>query len=363
MAASIAGGDIQCIASTISGSCNLIGDASSAGGLTNGTNGNIVGNLGSGIIPIAMVLDWNTTTDQAVLADNGGPTETVALVTGSPAIDAGANSLAVDTTGNPLTTDQRGSGYERIVNGTADIGAYEYGAGPPDTFPEITVEGNNTVIPDGDTTPSMTDNTDFGDVDTDSGTVSRNFVIRNIGTANLNLTGTPVVALSGDNASDFSVTIQPASLVVAGGTTTFQVRFDPSDAGLRFATISIENNDSDENPYYFAIQGAGTLPNTTYTLTVGKTGTGGGTVISSPAGINCGTDCTEVYASGTMVTLTATPAAWSTFTGWSDEECTGTENCTVTMDAAKIITATFSLDPYASSRKAIPAILQLLLGQ
>jgi hypothetical protein len=59
------------------------------------------------------------------LADNGGPTLTHALLTGSPAIDAGDNNLAIDTFGNPLQTDQRGSGFSRISGGRVDIGAFE----------------------------------------------------------------------------------------------------------------------------------------------------------------------------------------------------------------------------------------------
>ena len=57
------------------------------------------------------------------LSDNGGPTETMALLPGSPAIGAGSVALAVDPNGNSLTTDQRGE--PRIVNGTVDIGAFE----------------------------------------------------------------------------------------------------------------------------------------------------------------------------------------------------------------------------------------------
>ncbi len=58
----------------------------------------------------------------AALADNGGPTQTIALLPGSPAVDAGSNALANQYS---LTTDQRGAGFPRTVNGTVDIGAFE----------------------------------------------------------------------------------------------------------------------------------------------------------------------------------------------------------------------------------------------
>jgi len=79
----------------------------------------------------------------------------------------------------------------------------------------------------------------------------------------------------------------------------------------------------------------------TYTLTVSKDGTGSGTVTSNPAGINCGSDCSEDYADGTSVTLTATPADDSEFAGWSGA-CTGTGTCSVTMTESKSVTATFN---------------------
>ncbi|NJL27916.1 MAG: VCBS repeat-containing protein [Thermoanaerobaculia bacterium] len=76
-----------------------------------------------------------------------------------------------------------------------------------------------------------------------------------------------------------------------------------------------------------------------FLLTVNKTGGGSGTVTSSPAGINCGGDCTESYAGGTMVTLTATADAGSVFSGWSGGGCSGTAPCVVTMNAAQTVTA------------------------
>ena len=86
-----------------------------------------------------------------------------------------------------------------------------------------------------------------------------------------------------------------------------------------------------------------TTATTTYTLTLAKGGTGTGTVTSSPTGIACGADCTENYASGTTVTLTAAPAAGSTFTGWTGYWCSGTSpTCRVTMGDARWVGATFT---------------------
>jgi hypothetical protein len=78
-----------------------------------------------------------------------------------------------------------------------------------------------------------------------------------------------------------------------------------------------------------------------YQLTVAKDGTGSGTVTSTPAGIDCGSDCSESFTYGTMVTLTATPDTSSTFSGWSGA-CSDKGDCVVTMDTAKSVTATFN---------------------
>ena len=123
--------------------------------------------------------------------------------------------------------------------------------------PEMNVQGNNLSIPDGNATPSIANHTDFAGTAVSGGTVSRTFTIQNTGTASLSLSGSPRVAVSGTNAADFTVTAQPASPVAAGGSTTFTVTFDPSAPGTRTATLSITNNDSDENPYNFSIQGTG----------------------------------------------------------------------------------------------------------
>src|SRR6185503_15962589 len=70
------------------------------------------------------------------------------------------------------------------------------------------------------------------------------------------------------------------------------------------------------------------------TLTVQRVGTGSGSVASAPAGITCGADCTENYAPGTNVTLTATATAGSVFAGWSGGGCSGTGTCVVSLTAS-----------------------------
>jgi endoglucanase len=90
--------------------------------------------------------------------------------------------------------------------------------------------------------------------------------------------------------------------------------------------------------YLYALSGAVTP---TFVLTVARAGTGTGTVASSPAGVNCGGDCSESYAGGTSVTLTASPAAGSAFAGWSGA-CSGLGTCRVTLTAAQSVTATFN---------------------
>ena len=82
--------------------------------------------------------------------------------------------------------------------------------------------------------------------------------------------------------------------------------------------------------------------NTVFALTVRVTGTGGGTVVSSPAGISCDVGCTETFVSGTVVTLTASPGEGSAFVGWSGGGCSGTTPCVVTMTAETFVIATFA---------------------
>ncbi|MBS7787485.1 choice-of-anchor D domain-containing protein [Flavobacterium sp. CYK-55] len=115
--------------------------------------------------------------------------------------------------------------------------------------PEMDVQGNLVSIADGDTTPAVADWTNF------NGASTRTFTIFNTGTGILNI-GT--ISFSGINASEYSISVPPNTSVAAGDNTSFTVQFTPTAAGARTATISIANDDANENPYDFALTGTGT---------------------------------------------------------------------------------------------------------
>jgi len=85
----------------------------------------------------------------------------------------------------------------------------------------------------------------------------------------------------------------------------------------------------------------GRLSMPTATMTVSLSGTGTGSVVSSPAGIACQGNCTHQYLVGTGVALSATVTSGSTFTGWLGE-CTGTGPCNIITAGPTNVSATFA---------------------
>jgi hypothetical protein len=127
--------------------------------------------------------------------------------------------------------------------------------------PEINLVGNGLTIVDGDASPSLTDHTNFGSVAWGN-SFTRTFTIQNTGTGSLNLSGaSPYVVIGGAQASDYSITTPPSNTVAPGASTTFVVTFSPAAIGTRNATLTINNDDSDEGVYDFAITGTGTPSN------------------------------------------------------------------------------------------------------
>ncbi len=182
--------------------------------------------------------DFTLTTDATSPVTPGG--ETTFTITFDPSA-IGLRQATISIASN----DGDENPYTFSIQGT--------GTGPA---PEMDVLGNGISIPSGDASPRTADNTDFGDV-TVGNSQTLTFTIANTGSVDLNLSGTPIVTISGTHAADFTLAADATTPVASGGTTTFQITFTPGATGLRQATISIANDDSDENPYTFAIQGTG----------------------------------------------------------------------------------------------------------
>src|SRR5215469_1233645 len=131
--------------------------------------------------------------------------------------------------------------------------------------------------------------------------------------------------------------------IIDGATNAFTNLRDPAATNPNAIAV-----DSITNQIYVAnvisdnlsvIDGGGTSTN--FALTVAESGSGTGTVTTSPSGIDCPSVCSTVFESGATVTLTASPASGSTFAGWSGP-CSGTGACTVTMSGTVSVTATFN---------------------
>jgi len=221
-----------------------------------------LGNQSTGAVNLQFTLDNTAGTGQLsvsdVTADNLSNVSNFALSTSTP-IDVPAGDT--DTLEISFDVDAAGafSLDIDIINNDSDENPYDIQiTGTGATIPEMNVLGNDNIIFSGDTSPDTDDHTDFGDVDADGATVTRTFIIQNTGTDDLNLTDTPIVTIGGTHAADFTLTADAATPVTGADQTSFTITFNPDDTGLREATISIANDDNDENPYTFSIQGTGT---------------------------------------------------------------------------------------------------------
>jgi len=136
------------------------------------------------------------------------------------------------------------------TNGYVVADAVKFSAGLP---PEIAVEYAGVNIPDGDTTPSTEDGTDFGSVPPGAAPVVHTFTIRNTGTAALTTSGLSVPA-------GYTINKYPAASIPAGSSDTFIVQLNTTTAGPYAGDISFTNNDADggdgvESPFNFRITG------------------------------------------------------------------------------------------------------------
>ena len=119
---------------------------------------------------------------------------------------------------------------------------------------EINIKGNNNTISDGDNTPSVSDNTDFGTISADTTSI-KTFTIQNTGSDSLSI-GAPF--FTGTDSNRFSAsTFTPSGKIPPGGSSTFTITFSQTGTGVKNAVVHIPNNDCDEYDYDFAITGTG----------------------------------------------------------------------------------------------------------
>jgi Ca2+-binding RTX toxin-like protein len=245
-------------------------------GPINGNNHNLIGNIngasgtigtGTDIVKPNILL--------GLLQNNGGTTQTHALLDGSPAINAGKNSLVpldtkdLDGDGNTTETipfDQRGTGFSRIANNLVDIGAFEFQG-----IPSPIIKINNISIIEGNS------GTKTGTVTVTLNAVTDKTVTVNYTTANNNaIAGIDYTATSGQLSFAPGETTKTINVNILGdniaeANKSFFVNLsnptnsliDPN-AGSGIVTIT------DDEPHPI-ILGGNSLPNPAITLTVNTT--------------------------------------------------------------------------------------------
>ncbi|MEI1277508.1 choice-of-anchor D domain-containing protein [Leptospira venezuelensis] len=281
-------------------------------------------------------------------------------VSGTSSAVAASGSTTFSVTFSPSST---GTKTATITIPSDDAGTPNYtfglsGTATPTPVPEMNVQRvtGSVNIADGSGT------FDFGSqVENVAGSAVQ-FRIQNLGTASLSLSGTPIVEITGTNSDQFEVTVQPSTTSVASsGTTTFSVRFVPTSTGAKTGSISIANNDSDENPYNFTITGTGTptpapeinlkqastsiassgtysgisdtrigSTSATTTFTVENTGTATLNLSGSPRVVVGGTD-SSLFSVVSQPSATVAASGTSTFTVTFSPTSTGTKTATLTI--------------------------------
>ncbi|MEK6337374.1 MAG: choice-of-anchor Q domain-containing protein [Acidobacteriota bacterium] len=252
----------------------------------------------------------NTDPKLGALASNGGPTQTHLLLPGSPAINAGDNALVTNPpfVGPPFT-DQRGTGFPRIINSTVDIGA---------------VEVNYGISATAGTPQSTLVNTAFA--------------------TSLQAT----VTESGNPVSGISVTFTApgsgASGTFPGNSTTANATTNGS--GVATAPVFTANGVAGGPYNVVASLGAG-LPTATFALTNTSSSSLRIDTVSPPAGRTSGGQqiiLTGAFAALSTVTMGGTSATWVYTNGGGD-----TSSITVTTPAHAVGAVQIDLTPTAGS--------------
>jgi len=150
------------------------------------------------------------------------------------------------------------NGTITVTSNAANNSTFSFAVTAVGLAPEIELFGGDSLsslISDNDTIPSVSDGTDFGSVELVLGEKTNTFKIRNAGGLGLNVDS--VAVSGGSSAPDFTLTNVTTGKLGPSEMSTFQLTFNPSGLGVRTATITIQNNDPNEDSFTFAVTGTG----------------------------------------------------------------------------------------------------------
>jgi len=168
---------------------------------------------------------------------------------------AGAKTVTLTLTNNSAT-----SSFSFTVTATA--------TDPAVVAPQIALNQEGSVIGNGSTF----------DIGTAVALTTKDvlFTISNPGNASLNLTGTPLVAITGTNQAEFSIQVTPATPVSALSTSTFSLRFSPTSAGAKTVTLTLTNNSATSSFSFTITATAQDIVASQIVIKQGSTGIGNG---------------------------------------------------------------------------------------
>jgi hypothetical protein len=248
---------------------------------------------------------------------NGGSTWTVAGNTRTPTSATYLNDTtsidAVSSTMRIRFTRASSPSQKRL----RDVVIRGIGSAAPPTAPEISIES-----PDGNAIASGGSRDSFGAVTVGS-SADFAFVVRNTGTATLNVSG---ISFGGTHSGDFSVVGSSSAAIAADGSANFTIRFAPAAAGARSGTVTFANDDSDEGSYLINLSGSGSAATTAPVVTTsaadpvgvtsatlnGNVNSDGGATVTERGFVYSATATTPTIGAGgvTKVTVSGTTGAF-----------------------------------------------------
>ncbi|MCU0417774.1 MAG: glycosyl hydrolase family 8 [Cytophagaceae bacterium] len=312
-------------------------------------------NVGSTVTPVTFtlenlgngVLNLTGTPNRIVLSGTDAASFTLVQTGVTASVNPGLN-VTYTVAFNPTTAGVKNALLTIASNDTDEPSYVINLSGTAVTNPEINLRQGTTSYP-------SAGNFTFPATTIGSPLPATTFTIENTGNGTLTLSGSPIVAITGANAADFVIVQPTGASIAAAGTSTFTIQFVPTTAGAKTATISIANNDSDENPYTLVLSGTAISPAAPEINVRQNT-----TTLISGTGTYTFTPAVAVGSSSATVTFTIenTGNAVLNLTGSPVVQITGTEfivNQTTTgtsVPAAASTTFTITFTPTSAGAKS-----------